>query len=539
MNILLVDDDVYVIEALKNGLDFKAVGIENAYFAYGVEQAKKIIEDVPIHILVSDIEMPKENGFDLLEWIREKGYVMQEILLTMYAEFHYAKQAIRYNCFAYALKPIDYQELTELIKGAVEKEKKELKNLDNEHYYELWTLTERKRKEYFFKDLIRDRLDVGREAYRLDYSMEDKFVPVMVRHFEELHSYGMHVIGMVDWTIKNLIRECFHSSEVSCEVIWKSDDGLYFLIVRILDKVLPEKNLENSARSYLDKLQKKMKIEGAVVIGKDEQLDELQEQAYQFECWVRETVLELGQVCIVQDYTIPKKEYLVADYRMWEKLLNEKQAGLVKICIEEYLEEEVKQGRMNRSNLNRISDDFLQMIFIILKENGILTYEMEEPVFSVELVSRSKESVVGAKQAMCHMVDTVIKLISGENGERSILDKVLDYIDGHLDEELSRDMLAKMVYLNPDYLARIFKKKMGESIGNYIMNQRVEMAKTYLAKTDEPIRMIAAKSGYDNFSYFTKVFKSRATMTPREYRKLYSANVEGENTNEIEKDSCN
>ena len=71
MNILLVDDDSYVLEALRKSLDWTTIGIENVYTAQSVNKARKIIGDIPIHILICDIEMPKENCFGLLKWIKE------------------------------------------------------------------------------------------------------------------------------------------------------------------------------------------------------------------------------------------------------------------------------------------------------------------------------------------------------------------------------------------------------------------------------------------------------------------------------------
>ena len=104
MNVLIVDDDAYVLEALTQKMDWENLGIENVYTAYNVKRAKRIVEDIPIHIIVCDIEMPKENGFALLKWIREHSLIIQFIFLTSYAESDYAKKAIELRSFALLLK---------------------------------------------------------------------------------------------------------------------------------------------------------------------------------------------------------------------------------------------------------------------------------------------------------------------------------------------------------------------------------------------------------------------------------------------------
>lgn len=158
MNILIVDDDSYVIEALQEGIEWPALGIENVYTAYNVKKAKKILEEVPIHILLCDIEMPKESGLSLLKWVREKNLLLQNIFMTSYGDFEYASQAIELQTFSYALKPIAYDKLKEVIKNAIEKEKQALKVRDYQKGYESWIDTEKNRAEEFWKKLLVENL---------------------------------------------------------------------------------------------------------------------------------------------------------------------------------------------------------------------------------------------------------------------------------------------------------------------------------------------------------------------------------------------
>lgn len=69
MNILLVDDNRYVLEGIKAGIDFRKLGIENVFMITSAPEAKEIIRKVKIDIVLSDIEMPEESGLELLEWI--------------------------------------------------------------------------------------------------------------------------------------------------------------------------------------------------------------------------------------------------------------------------------------------------------------------------------------------------------------------------------------------------------------------------------------------------------------------------------------
>ncbi|MGB8455504.1 MAG: helix-turn-helix domain-containing protein [Anaerocolumna sp.] len=101
---------------------------------------------------------------------------------------------------------------------------------------------------------------------------------------------------------------------------------------------------------------------------------------------------------------------------------------------------------------------------------------------------------------------------------REIVEEVSKYILNNINEDLSVELLAKQEYLNPDYLTRIFKKEMGCSILNYIINERLRMAAHLLSGTDASVNEIAIEVGYPNYSHFTKMFRKFFGVTPSHYR---------------------
>lgn len=112
MNLLIVDDEIYIVRALCKNIDWKAIGIDQTFMAFNVEKAREFFGSQKIDILITDIEMPKESGLDLLEWVREKGYGCKVICLTCHSEFQYAQRAMRCHVSDYILKPVDFQRLS-------------------------------------------------------------------------------------------------------------------------------------------------------------------------------------------------------------------------------------------------------------------------------------------------------------------------------------------------------------------------------------------------------------------------------------------
>jgi AraC-like DNA-binding protein len=101
---------------------------------------------------------------------------------------------------------------------------------------------------------------------------------------------------------------------------------------------------------------------------------------------------------------------------------------------------------------------------------------------------------------------------------RTQLQQVLDYIQTHLDRDLSLAEFAEVVNISPTYFAHLFKRAMGISPHQYVIQQRVERAKLMLSKTDLAIADIALQVGFSSQSHLTQQFKRLTGMTPKQVR---------------------
>lgn len=116
--------------------------------------------------------------------------------------------------------------------------------------------------------------------------------------------------------------------------------------------------------------------------------------------------------------------------------------------------------------------------------------------------------------------EKIRKLNEGVQSAEKNVEKVKTYIETHFKEELTRESLASEVFMNPDYLSKLFKKNTGSSLMDYVTKVRIERAKELLERTVLTISEIAIETGYSNTAYFTKMFKKYTNgVTPREYRK--------------------
>lgn len=96
-----------------------------------------------------------------------------------------------------------------------------------------------------------------------------------------------------------------------------------------------------------------------------------------------------------------------------------------------------------------------------------------------------------------------------------VIDSVIRYIDDNFTKEISlADLCDVAGGISEQYLCRLFKQHTGKRPVEYILSKRISMARSYLEKTDMPISDIAKMTGFNNTSYFYRIFKKFVGLSP-------------------------
>ena len=91
-------------------------------------------------------------------------------------------------------------------------------------------------------------------------------------------------------------------------------------------------------------------------------------------------------------------------------------------------------------------------------------------------------------------------------------------------EKITIKTIAYELGLSQSHFMKFFKNTMGTTFIDYLNDYRLTMVSRLLVSSESSILDIAAESGFDNLSYFNRMFKKRFGMTPREYRKKFMEN---------------
>jgi len=101
---------------------------------------------------------------------------------------------------------------------------------------------------------------------------------------------------------------------------------------------------------------------------------------------------------------------------------------------------------------------------------------------------------------------------------QNVIFKTNAYIKEHLMEKISLDQVAEQVYLSKSYFCRIIKEELGCTFTEYVNRIRVDRSKSLLRNTGMPIAEIACAVGFDDQSYYTRIFKKQTGLAPGKYR---------------------
>lgn len=151
-------------------------------------------------------------------------------------------------------------------------------------------------------------------------------------------------------------------------------------------------------------------------------------------------------------------------------------------------------------------------------------WEKDQDIFSKVDYDAIMQAYASLPQ-MLQFVDLVTEYVenSASKGKcqgRSQIERILSYIQKNLTRNISRSEISKALYLNPEYLSRLFKREMGIGLAEYLIQERMRLAQSLLKNTSFSISIIASRVGYVNFSHFAKVFKQEFGVSPSEYRKM-------------------
>ncbi|MDF2921179.1 MAG: AraC family transcriptional regulator [Paenibacillaceae bacterium] len=476
--VMIVDDESWAIRGIRNAFDWNKYGFEiigqftSAYKAWDAIVAKKP------DLVFTDIRMPEISGLDLMKMSRNHGLDIEFVIVSGYAEFEYAQEALRYGALDYFLKPLDV-ELADpfLAKLAVHFSRRGAAR----NHLLLDALTSADQEE------IKRFLPLSHGAAICYYQVLAIYFEGESKDFGRLLSLEekpVYVVEVEAGTRKRLVVRM--TEERAClEGAWDepvlTNNGVHAVGVSSISSQL----------QHMSKLIKEADLSASQVF--------LEEAAGVVHY---EPKLQLVKPCIDEMYRIIQGNQFDR--------------------MEEYIKGLQEYFRVHHLGM-------LEVVYLWNQAVGILINAYSEELRDMELeflnYSEIKERFEHF-ESLCSFLHEVLASIRQGNSRSlqegdilSCFNKMIAYIDAHFEQKLYLKDLSAQFFINQVYCCQLFKKNLGKTFSEYVSELRINKARELLKQTDLSIEEIAIKAGYVDYYYFNKVFKKHCGMTPAKFRK--------------------
>ena len=253
-------------------------------------------------------------------------------------------------------------------------------------------------------------------------------------------------------------------------------------------------------------------------MGTERFLWELPGQREELEAKDRSNVAAKGRVFLSEEeIASPRQEGGVLDQEKVHLLLQEKKVKDLMDYLKFTMEYLAARKMIDQAALAEIRRCLWQEVGIYLSSRGIETARVFTEPAAAALEERSVSSLPDMMRWQAYLIPRTIAFVRETEKSGSVVERAKNFIREHYRENISRTQVAECVFLNPEYMAKLFKKETGISLKQYISDYRIERAKDLLSVPDVRISDVAEQVGFESFSYFSTVFKKTTGETPLEY----------------------
>lgn len=493
---MIVDDEVLIREGLA-----RMISKESSDFAVirTYPDGKQLLDALPalqFDVLITDIRMPQIGGLELIRLLKASHPHIRSLLMSGFVEFDYAREAIRSSAVDYLLKPINKEQLFDVL-YSLDKERTLLREKEERHrsgmllsmlhieepsavligglilpqpYFSVFVLKgDSPETVCSCTDSLRQEKDNGFDVLELRQGLRVwiwySAQPLESAELSEIHRYlqaasaghTLHVGISRSYADAARLRTAYLEAKHACDCGIYQSRPLHYVTIEEL--ILPDKAGSELFAPYREPLVHDLQIlnvEG-VLAGIHKLFSELASQ-----CAYPEQILRMCRE--MEELARKEVQEFEAVYR-----------NGVTMALEEQLESCLAFADMEKLFASSLSSAL----------SSIRAHRLELSGTAVETIKR--------------------------------------WISANYNQHADLNTLAGMVYLTPSYLSKLFKQETGLTLTDYIIEIRIRKAKQLLKNApDLKIHEIGTEVGYPDPAYFNKLFKKVVGVTPNEYKRISS-----------------
>lgn len=518
--VLIADDEYWTREKLCRMIQWEEYALTCLPPARDGEEVLRRMEEERPDILITDINMPYIDGVTLLREVQDRYPEVIAFVISGYNDFEYVKGSFLAGSVNYLLKPVTQIDLVNALAKALEKiSEKQSRRLELQKA----------------SSLIQDR-----EFSRLLEKQEVSFAPnltqnigidfgaaslllVKLHNMSELMGQYQHDQNLLSWSVKKRLREIAGEEKTSLVFnhIYRSNE---FLVVTEADAG-ETASLAGRIATALGKASN-----APVTVAVSEQsysMDSLHRAYTQaIACLMTRRFVKENQVLFCRERAKEQEKKIETRFddsmeQECKQMLRKNQRQEAKQYIRRLIQEDAFRERWTYLEMRQTVRKILNLIRSLFSAD-MNAQEAVDMEYLADLADKVTEQL-DAKY-LCEVLDEVIDFASAVSQDavpdttRGLVKRAAAYIDAHFFEELTLSSLAEQFHVESSYFSRLFRQETGENVMLYITRARIRKAQEYMRENGRSLTEIAFLIGYDDYTYFNRVFRKMTGKSPREFR---------------------
>lgn len=532
---IIAEDEIAIATLIKSLIDFERLNLEFKGIALNGRKAFELIESEQPDIVITDISMPFISGLELIEKVHQAQIKTHFIIISGLTYFDHALTAIKLGVEDYLLKPINGEELNDVLEKTVMKIATSLKidyqikklNMDSHMQ------TQKLRRSFLMDILYSKQHSISLTAPQINKDYGFSFAPdsSFLMGVAQIDEIGTLNLATQNILLEQLMRTFLTTMKARCteaEVYNKNNQFIFLLNYAPENEAIVIGAVSSVPEALMAFLSAYEQL--TITISCGIPADTAANLPYSLK-----TAYEVLNARILSgsQRTLLAREFLQAN-KQPDFILSQSELNTLRSNIE--LKDHDKTAEILNSifrsaakscmpcphKLLELYRDTVSHILSDLHQHKIIQEAVTGHYLKycdhVEQYADLKKLINFTVQFICGLLPMET---STEQQDNHILQIAKTYMEENYNKNLKLEDVAEQVYLTPSYFGVLFKKEVGEPFSSYLTTLRIEKAKELLQDHKYNIAQISYEVGYQDKRYFSKLFKEQVGVTPKEYRKIY------------------
>jgi len=527
IDVLIFSLSKNTIKTLKEEVHWHSIGVDAIYTTNNYTEAKDLLEYKKISLILCELCENVKDGIKLMRWLEEKDLDIHLCQVLPGNEETISRPAVKIKTFyEYIFLPLEISIVEEKIQQIVNlisvRESLPLlvkygrSFLNNRDVYE----------ELFWSDILNEIIPaqmkgITRVARKRKIELTSKEYYIMLLNCNDGDGKWK------EWSkcekmcmIRNLLVKTYDGYLISS--VFKDEYNVACILKKYEDFMTDREQIHKRSNRLVELLNQEIGVSFTVYYSKTRITVEGISPKYQSLLKLMKQNVSSKPNVICYEECEENKVFTISKMKCmkWKILLENGNVEDLMECIYTTLNE-MDSKYVPKESLIKFRFELWNLLFESLQIKKIDTRKFLTDDKVLQAMSCSVDTITEMKHECYILLHKTRELLSENISDEKTVDLIKKYIVDNICNDISRNTVAEYMQYNADYLSRLFRKETGQTLTDYIQDEKIKVAIVLLTEANQPVSRIADRLGFTNFSYFSQLFKSKTGYSAKHYQKLF------------------